>query len=196
MDDWKYIYVEQGSGEPTALIPRGIDASEPQVSENKDTDYGFTKRRGVEWEVPPISLPPTQPYASSSQRKTPCDPRYPRIFHMFWTGPFTDKPYLALLSFLYTQNVGLHVKEYPVDTAACRPQFWLWINPGPAASIPNPNAVRDMFGQLKANPWAAPFLHPRFKDVIQFKLWNTTEQLDGVPEIKDHWRYVFLNLKN
>jgi len=45
-----------------------------------------------------------------------------------------------------------------------------------------------MFEQLKANPWAAPFLHPRFKDIIQFKLWNTTEQLDGIPEIKDEWR--------
>ena len=48
--------------------------------------------------------------------------------------------------------------------------------------------MRDMFEQLKSNPWASPFLHPRFKDVIQFKLWNTTEQLDGVPELKDEWR--------
>lgn len=87
------------------------------------------------------------------------------------------------------QNLGLHLKEYPADSA-CRPQFWLWINPGPAASGSNPSAVANMFDELKANPWAAPFLHPRFKDAIFFKLWNTTEQLDGVHEIKDHWRFV------
>ncbi len=45
-----------------------------------------------------------------------------------------------------------------------------------------------MFIELKENPWAAPFLHPRFKDVIKFKLWNTTEMLDGIPELKDEWR--------
>ena len=107
---------------------------------------------------------------------------------MFWTGPFTDKPYLALLSFLYTQNLGLHLPADQPDPSVCRPQFWLWINPGPAASVPNPNALRNMFESLKTNPWASPFLHPRFKDVVQFKLWNTTEQLDGIPELKDEWR--------
>jgi WD repeat and SOF domain-containing protein 1 len=64
----------------------------------------------------------------------------------------------------------------------------MWINPGPAAAVPNPSATREMFSQLKANPWAAPFLHPRFKGIIRFKLWNTTEQLDGIPELKDEWR--------
>jgi WD repeat and SOF domain-containing protein 1 len=47
-----------------------------------------------------------------------------------------------------------------------------------------------MFDTLAGNPWSSPFLHERFKDVIEFKLWNTTEQLDGVPEIKDKWRSV------
>lgn len=45
-----------------------------------------------------------------------------------------------------------------------------------------------MFEELKSSPWASPFLHPRFRDVIQFRLWNTTEQLDSVPEIKNEWR--------
>ncbi|KAG9126107.1 hypothetical protein FRC07_004842 [Ceratobasidium sp. 392] len=62
------------------------------------------------------------------------------------------------------------------------------INPGPAASAPNPTALRDMFDDLKNSPWAAPFLHPRFADLIKFKLWNTTEQLDAVTELKDDWR--------
>ncbi|TIC15824.1 hypothetical protein E3Q08_03104 [Wallemia mellicola] len=119
-----------------------------------------------------------------------CDPDNPRIFHMFWAGPFTDKPYLALMSFLYTQNLGLHVKEGNNQTQpeACKPQFWVWINPGPAASIPNKNAVKKMFESLTANPWSSPFLHDRFRDSIKFKMWNTTEQLDGVPELAPFWR--------
>ncbi|KAA1136361.1 hypothetical protein PGTUg99_027670 [Puccinia graminis f. sp. tritici] len=137
-----------------------------------------------------------------------CDSDYPKIFHIFWAGPFTDKPYLALSSFLFTQNLGLHLplaeppkgakmtKDEQENFArrskflseVCRPQMWVWINPGPAAAIPNPNARREMFDDLKDNPWSAPFLHPRFREVIKFKMWNTTEQLDGVPELRDHWR--------
>jgi len=137
-----------------------------------------------------------------------CDIDYPKIFHIFWAGPFTDKPYLALSSFLFTQNLGLHLPlaEPPKGakmteeekenfarrskflSQVCRPQMWVWINPGPAAAIPNPNARREMFDDLRDNPWSAPFLHPRFREVIKFKMWNTTEQLDGVPELRDHWR--------
>jgi WD repeat and SOF domain-containing protein 1 len=110
---------------------------------------------------------------------------------MFWAGQFTDKPYMAVMSFLFTQNVGL---DRPVDQASevvrstCRPQFWVWINPGPAAAVPNPNAKREMYEQLATNPWSAPFLHERFRDVVKFRMWNTTEQLDAIPELKDHWR--------
>ena len=110
---------------------------------------------------------------------------------MFWAGAFTDKPYMAVLSFLFTQNLGL---DKPMaessDTVrnSCRPQFWLWINPGPAAAVPNPSAKLEMYEQLATNPWSAPFLHPRFRDVVKFKMWNTTEQLDGVSELKEHWR--------
>ncbi|KAF7343473.1 SnoRNA binding protein [Mycena venus] len=84
----------------------------------------------------------------------------------------------------------------PRPPSVCRPQFWMWINPGPAAAVPNPNALHDMVTQLKNSPWASPFLHPRFQDVIQFKLWNTTEQLDGVDEIRDEWRELQKTLFN
>lgn len=63
-----------------------------------------------------------------------------------------------------------------------------WINPGPAASIPNPKAEAHMYAQLQSNPWSAPFLHSRFTEAVKFKLWNTTEQLDGIPELRDSWR--------
>lgn len=196
MDDWKYIYVEDGEPENITeplVMPRPAFALKSQVE--LDPSGGFTKKRNVEWEPHlQLSSPPKyQPYKDQTE---PCDDENPRIFHMFWTGPFTDKPYLALLSFLFTQNVGLHLNEDAPELGVCRPKFWLWINPGPAAAVPNPTAMRDMFDQLKSNPWASPFLHPRFKDVIQFKLWNTTEQLDGVPELKDEWRQLQDSLFN
>ncbi|KAF4623773.1 hypothetical protein D9613_001702 [Agrocybe pediades] len=196
MDDWKYIYLEQPSNSSDMLVARSLDEdrSPPPINsrivppdDQADPDSGLTKRPRVEWEKPPLQLSEPVKYRPASLSPSQCDPESPRIFHMFWTGPFTDKPYLAILSFLFTQNVGLHLKEYPSD-AVCRPQFWLWINPGPAAAVPNPNALHDMYAQLKTNPWALPFLHPRFKDIIHFKMWNTTEQLDGVPELKNEWR--------
>ncbi|KAF9022949.1 hypothetical protein BDZ89DRAFT_956120 [Hymenopellis radicata] len=186
LDEWKYVYLEQARNETDKhlLVSRELPSTFTTIQETSDPDSGLSKRRGVDWESPLVlpAPPPHIPYASLD---SPCDPESPRVFHMFWTGPFTDKPYLALLSFLFTQNTGLHTKDEPVG---CRPQFWLWINPGPAAAVPNPTALKDMFDELRANPWASPFLHPRFEDVIQFKLWNTTEQLDGVPELKDEWR--------
>ncbi|KAI6129245.1 hypothetical protein EV401DRAFT_780047 [Pisolithus croceorrhizus] len=198
MDEWKYIYMEQDREnftEPAQMSLGNVMAPRPLQSTGiQDPNAGLIKKRGVEWE-PPLELRPTLQHTPYSSLPSPCDPENPRIFHLFWTGPFTDKPYLALLSFLFTQNVGLHLKD-DLELNVCRPEFWLWINPGPAASVPNPNALGDMFEQLKTNPWAAPFLHPRFKDVIKFKLWNTTEQLDGVPEIKNEWRELRETLFN
>jgi WD repeat and SOF domain-containing protein 1 len=188
MDDWKYIYVEQGDVDNFTLpsIVR-MGQQDRIILSDQDPDAGLTKKRGTDWESE-LVLPPPMQYRPYSSLDSVCDEENPRIFHMFWTGTFTDKPYLALLSFLYTQNTGIHLHEHLHDSPVCRPKVWLWINPGPAAAVPNPSATRDMFDQLKSNPWASPFLHPRFKDVIQFKLWNTTEQLDGIPELKDEWR--------
>ncbi|KAL5518866.1 hypothetical protein ACEPAH_549 [Sanghuangporus vaninii] len=194
MDEWKYIYLEQGELQNYTTSQAEEPTYNPwaaEISRNKPVDEnpnaGLIKKYGVDWEPMP-NLPPPVEYRRSEVLPGPCDPDHPRIYHMFWTGPFTDKPYLALLSYLFTQNVGLHEGASQQDGKVCRPQFWMWINPGPAAAVPNPNARREMFEQLKSNPWASPFLHPRFKDVIQFKMWNTTEQLDGVPELKEEWR--------
>jgi len=182
LDDWKYIYIEQ----PDNSTRPSQDRSDRIVEGWSDSDKGLYKKAGVEWEQPPLHLPPVAEYHPYHTLDDPCDPESPKIFHMFWTGRFTDKPYLALLSFLYTQNLGLH--KGAESQRVCRPQFWMWINPGPAAAVPNPNAYSQMYGELKASPWASPFLHPRFNDIIKFKLWNTTEQLDGVEELKDEWR--------
>lgn len=140
-----------------------------------------------------LSLPPPNPVTPAFRSlDDPCDPLHPRIFHMFWAGTFTDKPYMAIMSFLYTQNLGLDrnpdFSSSSTVRKTCRPQFWVWINPGPAAALPNPSAKREMYEMLVTNPWSAPFLHERFREVVKFKMWNTTEQLDGIPELQPHWR--------
>lgn len=180
LDDWRYVFVEHESN--AASLPE--DTATPRKSPEDLAEPDLP--------LPPL---PTSPYAPQEKalqlpapltRKpysssAPCDPDYPRLFHMFWTGPFTDKPYLALLSYLYTQNTGIHQETLPAD-AACRPQFWVWINPARGAT------VAQVFDQLKANSWSAPFLHHRFREVIKFQIWNTTEQLDSIEEIKNVWR--------
>lgn len=195
MDEWKYIYVEDSAGDNSTDAT--AYAKPPFALKHQDTDFSYDlpKKRGAEWE-PHLQLSTPPKYVPYKDLPSVCDEENPRIYHMFWTGPFTDKPYLALLSFLFTQNLGLQYEDGHHDPTVCRPKFWLWINPGPAAAVPNPTAVRDMYDQLKSNPWASPFLHPRFKDVIQFKLWNTTEQLDGVPELKNEWRALRDSLFN
>ncbi|KZW00555.1 hypothetical protein EXIGLDRAFT_711121 [Exidia glandulosa HHB12029] len=162
VDAWMYAYVEQPGDTP---VPTHIDTNSTAI---------IKRKRGTP--EPPLSLP--QP-VTTSPSAGPCSAEYPRIFHIFWAGPFTDKPYMALLSFLYTQNLGL---DNSTETTVCRPQFWVWSYMGDKA------AESSMQPALQLNPWSAPFLHTRFQDVIKFKWWNTVEQLDSIPELKNDWR--------
>ncbi|KAF8609461.1 glycosyltransferase family 32 protein [Ceratobasidium sp. AG-I] len=187
LDRFNFVYVEEKANGTTPAardihdaLPTAMRSIDPE-----DPEAGLVFNRRGEFEAPLELPPPRKPKTSSDA----CDPDHPRIFHMFWTGQFTDKPYMALMSYLFTQNLGMGEERGAAPPAGlCRPQFWMWINPGPAAAVPNPSALRDMFDGLKASPWASPFLHPRFADVIKFKLWNTTEQLDDITELKDEWR--------
>ncbi|KAH7104568.1 hypothetical protein BKA62DRAFT_748456 [Auriculariales sp. MPI-PUGE-AT-0066] len=189
-NSWKYIYREEPSG--YASTPPSIDQLEPMDEQRADADPNLWIHRDPM--EPRLALKDPRPARPYYTLDASCDVDYPRIFHIFWAGPFTDKPYAALLSFLYTQNLGLHL-DTPATTH-CRPVFWVWINPGPAASVPNPHAYDDLMEMLESNPWSQPFLHPRFKDVIDFKLWNTTEQLDNIPEIRNDWRKFESSLFN
>ena len=183
---WKHLYAEGHwiPGEPSDNFTYTSERSTKIIPDGQ----GLRKQRGATWELP-LSLPPLHIPTPFSALPSPCDEDYPRIFHMFWTGPFTDKPYAAILSFLYTQNTGIHLPPGQAnDSDVCRPQFWIWVNPGPAAPTSEPSALRNMYEALKNNPWSAPLLHPRFEDVIFFKLWNITEQLDSNSEMQKEWR--------
>ncbi|KAH9898108.1 hypothetical protein C8Q73DRAFT_683677 [Cubamyces lactineus] len=171
----RYIYVLDGEGDHLQARDDNATASLPP-----------TKRASEDWERD-LPLPPHSQYNPTNRQSSPCPEDDPRIFHMFWAGPFTDKPYMAMMAFLFTQNLGLHL-ENPASENVCRPQLWLWVSRGPADAMPSPTAIDEMFEELRNNPWSAPFLHPRFKDMIQFRLWNTTEQLDSVDELKNDWR--------
>jgi WD repeat and SOF domain-containing protein 1 len=100
------------------------------------------------------------------------------IFHMFWAGAFTDKPYMAVLSFLFTQDLKLHLP--PGHASSCLPQMWVWIHRGPTKSTD-----RQLFEDLRSNPWSAPFLHERFKKIIHFRRWSTAEQLNTLHEFSN-----------
>ncbi|KAH8923055.1 hypothetical protein BT69DRAFT_186925 [Atractiella rhizophila] len=212
-DRWRHLYfekstaeVEQESWTPTTAATTTAD-DWTQVDMlgllANDTDFESTIRRRQadtlkKLQDHSIGVTPKTftPHPSHPTADPTCDPDHPKIFHIFWTGPFTDKPYIALSSFLFTQNLGLHIDPQEDQNSraksdflakVCRPQLWIWCNPGPASLLPSAS-VEKMYETLQDNPWSAPFLHPRFKEVIKFKLWNTTEQLDAIPELKEHWR--------
>ena len=220
MDDWKHLYAEarplKTAGEASRQDradgvdvmeslgyaqkdPRSLNAAAARdhqkpfsvaQSPHTSTDQppNLSERQNIVGFGREAKPHPTHPTADPM-----CDPDYPHIFHIFWAGPFTDKPYLAVMSFLFTQNLGLQYRPDSQEMrellkTTCRPQLWIWVNPGPAASLPNPKARSQMFDSLRDNPWSAPFLHDRFSSAIKFRMWNTTEQLDNIPELKDHWR--------
>lgn len=191
LDAWHYIFKEDPA---TAVEPKhtGRDA---QVTWTTDPKYSgptprYPSQETIDYKGRNILHAPVLT-PSDTEAVDMCDPERPRIFHMYWAGPFTDKPYLILMSYLYTQPLDFHIPSSgsrPTNhTSPCKPQFWVWINPGIQGSVPNPDARRDLFDTLAANPWSAPFLHDRFHDAVKFKLWNTTEQLDSHPELAT-WR--------
>ena len=191
-DSWRTNFVVPSIGVPgTGAQSRGFQSTDMTTILNSTAFPSLLTAR----QQLTLTPPPTRftPHSSHPSADPACDPDYPRIFHIFWAGPFTDKPYSAALSFLYTQRLALHrpLSFAHGETNICRPQLWIWINPGPASSLPDPNARKTMYKELGENPWSGPLLHRRFEDSIKFKLWNTTEQLDAVSEMEG-WREMRL----
>ena len=184
VDAWKHMFLHEQAA-ATANTTLRVEAVAPIGAISS-----FRQKPGpVEQLVLPPSTTQRSTEASAANLPGSCDPEYPRIFHMFWAGPFTDKPYMALLSYLYTQNLGLNFDQKNASAAtagssdACRPKFWVWVNLNN-----NATTTTNLTTVLADNPWSEPFLHPRFKDVIEFREWDTTQQLDSVLELRDHWR--------
>ncbi|KAI1793848.1 hypothetical protein LXA43DRAFT_971513 [Ganoderma leucocontextum] len=177
VESLRYVYVIDGEGGHISARSQVTSTDSSSTNIKRATDDGGRD----------LQLPPHSQY-NPNRQGSPCSEDDPRIFHMFWSGPFTDKPYMAMIAFLFTQNTGLHLESPTSDSTFCRPQLWLWVSRGPLDAMPDPHAQDNIIEELRKNAWSAPFLHPRFKDVIQFKLWNTTEQLDNTPELKDDWR--------
>jgi DDB1- and CUL4-associated factor 13 len=190
MEEWKYIFSENRPTSSDKSSTTLTNARSPWLDDPKLSLNPLSKSKPrIIMDLPTRMLMHPRAYDHDlDESKGDCDPERPRIFHIYWSGPFTDKPYMTLVSYLYTQNLALDVPaNVTINRPLCRPQFWVWINPGVQGSIPNPGARKQLFDTLAANPWSSPFLHSRFNDVIKFKLWNTTERLDALPEL-DGWR--------
>ncbi|EKM61230.1 uncharacterized protein PHACADRAFT_168658 [Phanerochaete carnosa HHB-10118-sp] len=185
-EQFRYIYVTDSakSGGHSREAQNETTQVHDRESHYNGRRAGLSKSR--------LTLPPLPTISTHD----PCHSVDRRIFHMFWTGPFTDKPYMALLSFLYTQNLGLHVPpEHSLPT--CRTEMWVWITQPDWARYKRATWEKRMHNELKTNPWASVFLHPRFSQVIQFKVWDAVEQLDATDELKDEWRrYMHMVFKS
>jgi WD repeat and SOF domain-containing protein 1 len=195
--DWRYTYMEdwtsiRGPGSDWSRAYIGGRGQEPPLSLPPPRPPaagipGNAKGSGATIVDRPGHPPPTHKFLEPHWHPGACNDEYPRVFHMFWTGEFTDKPYVALLSYLYTQNLGLDKPQNAkLNASFCRPQFWVWVNPQPKGD--GQEYVKEMMDSLARNPWSSPFLHPRFREVIKFRYWNTTEQMDATPEWATEWR--------
>ena len=88
VDDEEYIYTEDSHYEidiPPIPQPKGSYSTNDTESGLFDGQY-----------EPHLRLPPIP----RARPQVGCDDTDPWIFHVFWNGPFTDKPYMAILSFL------------------------------------------------------------------------------------------------
>jgi WD repeat and SOF domain-containing protein 1 len=97
---------------------------------------------------------------------------------MFWSGDISDKVYFAIMSFLYTQDLRLHINDY----GDCSPQIWIWLHLSSRNAMPDQE--KQLHEHIRDNPWSSPFLHPRLSPFVQFKLWNTKEQIEHISELR------------
>ncbi|GJE85728.1 hypothetical protein PsYK624_018070 [Phanerochaete sordida] len=178
--DFKYIYVTdfaEGAGHARAVHNETTQTTQI-LNHNISTHHDDRRSRPNILALPPLPTVDTHGICHGVDR---------RVFHLFWTGTFTDKPYMALLSFLYTQNLGLHLPRGSLPPT-CKTEMWFWITQPEWARFNRATWEKRMYDELKTSEWAVPFLHPRFSEVIKFKIWDAEEQLDAIDELKDEWR--------
>jgi WD repeat and SOF domain-containing protein 1 len=109
--------------------------------------------------------------------------------HMLWTGGEEDADglYLSLLSWVFTQNLGLDGPNAEVVRGECRPQLWVWVDDRGNKGMEE--REEELVRRLVQSPWTAPFVTTRLAQSIRFQVWDTAKQLDAVPELAD-WRTI------
>lgn len=117
-----------------------------------------------------------------------CNDDYPRIFHMYLDGRFDERAYMTVLSFLYTQNLGLGKNGTTSETIPCPTEFRIWVN---FQYLHDANV--NLKEYVSQNQWAAPFADPRFTKFIKFNFWSQRDQMDAVPEWSEDWRAIKLS---
>lgn len=184
-EQFKYIYLLENH--ESAGHPRSPDTNSSNTVQEAENIYHHSTHRSHPRSSSHLHLPPLPNVNVQNAPHNPCHGLDRRIFHLFWTGPFTDKPYMALLSFLYTQNLGLHL---PLGSAHphCHTELWFWVSQPQWARHPRETWEARLLAELQENAWARVFLHPRFREVVKFKVWDTEEQLDAVEELSGEWR--------
>jgi hypothetical protein len=91
----------------------------------------------------------------------------PMLFHVFWRGMITDKLALQMKSFIYTQPL------------ACS-KLYVWLQ----------NSDTD----IEANPFAGE-LYKKFPKNIEFKRWDTEEQLNS-DDLYKGWGKIMSNQRS
>ena len=167
-DHWRHLFIEEGEENASLSPKRTIQVTDSYAPQDVMASLGYVSNRNphrqgalhlqqapVRRSIGPVPLPVTErvnragsgpsrrPHPTHPTADPTCDPDFPRIAHILWAGPFTDKPYLAITSFLFTQNLGLHLdiphdphdfhkpqdpKESPREeflSEVCRPQMWM-----------------------------------------------------------------------
>lgn len=97
---------------------------------------------------------------------------------------------MAILAFLYTQNLGLHLNPASTEYQSppyCRPQLWMWMHEREWSAYARGDWETVMVSELNDNVWAAPFFHLRFQDVVRFKVYDGRALIAATPELHEDW---------
>lgn len=187
-EDCKYIYVHDTQSSTRHHTTFRIRDTRRQIDSESVTQNIPRHQEKRFWDPLETSVP--FPPVRRPSDTTQCDESDPRVFHMYWQGQFTDKPYMAILSFLYTQNLGLHLdregSEYR-SPARCRPQLWMWMHQHQWSAYGPADREAVLLDVLKKNVWAKPFLHPRFNDAVHFKVYVPVAQVKATAELHENW---------
>jgi WD repeat and SOF domain-containing protein 1 len=187
--DWRYLYLEERTSQRAPCTSwrrylggrgqeRRLELASPQAPTGGVP--AFTIGGGTEMAA---QMEHWGPEGAKPTPWTPgqCESDYPRIFHTYLDKPPSDRLYMALISFFYTQNLGLHLDKNHKTQLPCAPEFWIWVD----HSVVQQDKLEKWVAQIM---WTSPFIDARFAKFIKFKIWDGTEQMDATVEWSKEWR--------